>query len=98
MWNTTSENFFYSLRPKLLHTTRHGLSAASCSVLNGLLIWTKNAEYSEMPRLTPSDNEHKLKNVAEEYIALFLYKASTKGITLQDNELAFELDVFFLQH
>lgn len=49
-----------------------------------------------MARLAPSDNEHKLRNVAKEYIAIFLYKASAKGITLQDNEEAFELDAFFL--
>lgn len=47
-----------------------------------------------MPRLTSRGNEHKLRNVAKEYIALFLYKAPAKGITLQENEEAFELDVF----
>lgn len=73
---------------------RHDLSAARCSILNGLLICTKNASYSEMPRLTSHGNEHELRNVAKEYIALFLYKAPAKGITSQKNEEAFELDIF----
>lgn len=97
-WNTASESFFYTFSPKLLNTMRHDLSAARCSILNGLLICTKNVKYSEMPRLTSRGNEHKLRNVAKEYIAFFLYKAPPKGITLQENEEAFELDGFFLQH
>lgn len=98
MWNIISEKFFWSLRCKLLHTVRDGLSAAGCSVLNGFWIWTKNAEQSEIPRLAASDKEHKLKNVAKEYFAFFLYKNPAKGITLYDNEQVFKLDVFFLQH
>jgi len=40
VWNGTSENFFCSLRSKLLHTMKDGLSAVSSSVLNDLLIST----------------------------------------------------------
>lgn len=65
----------------------------AAQVLNFLLIWAKNAEYSETPSLAPSDNEYKPRNVAKEYVVLFLYKA--KGIILKDNEKAFELDFFF---
>lgn len=73
---------------------QHDLSAARCSILNGLLICTKNSKYSEMPRLTLRGNEHKPRNVAKECRALFLYKAPAKGITLQENEETFESDFF----
>lgn len=49
-----------------------------------------------MPRLTLRGNEHKPRNIAKEYRALFLYKAPAKGITLQENEETFKSDFFFL--